>query len=101
MSPRFSQPAGIAVTTFTALAPGAMCTQVQPENIRVAAITDDKDNRRMDNSGGGNEKRTGLWARARESCKTLEHPSPPFAARKVGRNGLLRRDRLAVGIDHG
>src|SRR4249919_3692745 len=55
MSPRFSQPVGAAVTTFTALAPGAMCTQVQPENSRVAAITDDNGNRRMDNSGGGNE----------------------------------------------
>src|SRR3546814_18439955 len=35
-SPRFSQPVGAAAITCTALAPGAMCTQVQPDRPRTA-----------------------------------------------------------------
>ena len=67
------------MTTFTALAPGAMCTQVQPENSRVAAITDDNGNRRMDNSGGGNENARDCGPVRVNRAKRLTirlHPSP-------------------------
>src|SRR3546814_12332707 len=86
-SPRFSEAGGAVAITCTALAPGAMCTQVQPDRPRTAVARAASGRWRIGRLRAVRD--TAWWAGRPESGK------PPGARPQDGNSGAKPRPRHA------